>query len=311
MKYNKPVEQIKIGSGMKVNDLVKQMEASGVMGAGRIAKATNIFEKMIKDKDCKVFFGFAGAMVPGGMKNIIIDMLKNDMIDVFVSTGANLTHDMVEALGYRHYQGCANVNDCELNKNKVDRIYDSFMSNEVYEGLEEFFKKHFDDLAKDEMNIKEFLWKLGSLIEHEDSILRVCYEKKIPIFCPALSDSGIGLMIWGHLAQGKKIKVGAFDDLKDILDIAWTTKKAGIFYIGGGVPKNYIQQAMQFAPNAAEYGIQITMDRPEPGGSSGAELREGISWGKMSNTGEFIDVISDVTIALPLIYASIKDRIIK
>jgi len=309
MKHLKPVNQIAVQKGMSVSDLVRQMEASGVMGAGRISRAANIFEKMVKDKDCKVFFGFAGAMVPGGMKSIIIDMLRSHMIDVFVSTGANLTHDLVEALGYRHYQGTSNVDDKKLNKEKVDRIYDSFMPNEVYEGMELFFKEHFDELAKEPMNVKQFLWKLGSMVEHKESILRVCYEEKIPIFCPAIADSGIGLMIWGQLAQGKKMDVNAFDDLKDILDIAWTTKKAGIFYVGGGVPKNYIQQAMQFAPNSADYGIQITMDRPEPGGSSGAELREGISWGKMSVNGEFVDVICDTTIALPLIYAAVKDRV--
>jgi len=116
-------------------------------------------------------------------------------------------------------------------------------------------------------------------------------------------------MIWGNLAKGKKCGVNAFEDLKEMLDIAWTAKKTGVFYIGGGVPKNYIQQAMQFSPNAAEYGIQITMDRPEPGGSSGAELKEGISWGKMNKDAMFVNVICDATIAVPLIYAALKDRL--
>lgn len=302
------VNQITTRKGMTVNELVKQMSSSGVMGAGRIARAVDVFEKMIKDKDCKIFFGFAGAMVPGGMKNIVVDMLNNGWIDVFVTTGANMTHDLVEALGYHHYQGSANVDDKELNKKKIDRIYDSYMPNNVYEGLEDFFAKNFDKL-KDETNIKDFLWKLGSLVPSKDSILRVCYEKKIPIFCPAISDSGIGLMIWGNIAKGKSTKINAFEDLKDMLSIAWDTKKAGIFYVGGGVPKNYIQQAMQFSPKGADYGVQITMDRPEPGGSSGAELREGISWGKMSAKGNFVDLICDATIALPIISAAVKERV--
>jgi len=304
----KPVEQIDVDKELTVNQLVTKMGLSGVMGAGRLAKAVCVFEDMVSDKDCKVFFGLAGAMVPGGMKKVIISMLKVGWIDVLVTTGANLTHDMVEALGYRHHQGHACVNDKELNKKQIDRIYDSFMPNEVYEGLEKFFEEHFDAL-KDETNIKEFLWKLGSLIKSEDSILKVCSEKKIPIFCPALSDSGIGLMIWGHLAKGKKTTVNAFEDMKEILDLAWTCKKAGIFYVGGGVPKNYIQQAMQFSPKGANYGIQVTMDRPEPGGSSGAELREGISWGKMATEGRFDDLICDATIALPIILAAMKERI--
>jgi deoxyhypusine synthase len=306
----KPVKQMDVKAGMSANELVKEMAGSGVMGAGRIAKAVEIAEAMIKQKDCKMFFGLAGAMVPGGMKNIIIDMLKNHFIDVLVVTGANLTHDMVEAIGYRHFQGTPNIDDKELNTKHIDRIYDSFMPNDVYEGLEDFFAKHFDDLAKEKLTIKEFLWKLGSIMPAgKPSILRTCFEEKIPVFCPAIADSGIGLMIWGNLAKGKKIEVGVFDDLKEILSIAWDAKHAGVFYVGGGVPKNYIQQAMQFSPNSAEYGIQITMDRPEPGGSSGAELREGISWGKMSKQGKFVDVICDATIALPLIYAALKERL--
>ncbi len=298
-----PVKQIEIKNNMKVSDLVKEMTESGVMGAGRIGKAVEILREMKDDKDCKKFFGFAGAMVPGGMKKIVIDMLKNGYIDVFVSTGANLTHDLIEALGYHHYKGDADVPDAELNKKKIDRIYDSFMPNKVYEGLEKFMKSL---KIEKEMNIKEFLWEIGKNIKNKDSILRVCYEKKIPIFCPAIADSGIGLMIWGRLAGGEKIKVDAFDDLKEIIDIAWTSKKNGIFYIGGGVPKNYIQQAMQFSKGAS-YGIQVTTDRPEYGGSSGAELREGISWGKMNEKGKFIDVYCDATIALPLIYSAVKE----
>jgi deoxyhypusine synthase len=311
MEHLKKVGQIRIEKGMLADDLVRQMSQSGVMGAGKIAHAADIAEKVIRDKETKLFFGLAGAMVPGGMKHIIIDMLEAGWIDVFVTTGANLTHDLVEALGYYHYQGSAHVSDAELNKQGMDRMYDSFMPNKVYEGLEDFFAKHFDEIAAEKMNIKEFLWKLGSLVPKDrQSMLRTCYEKKIPVFCPAISDSGIGLMVWGHLAKGKKLDVNAFDDLKDILNIAWDDKsRFAVWYCGGGVPKNFIQQAMQFAPKAAEFGIQITMDRPEPGGSSGAELREGISWGKMSERGNFVDVICDTTIALPIITAALKTRL--
>jgi deoxyhypusine synthase len=306
MKNLKAVNHMNIKKRMKVSELIKEMFQSGVMGAGKLAKAVDIFELMIKDKDCKVFFGLAGAMVPGGMKNIVIDLLKNHYIDVFVTTGANLTHDLIEALGYKHYQGSENMNDSELNKKGIDRIYDSFMLNKVYGGLEDFFNKTYDSL-KDETNIKDFLWKLGSLLK-KNSILKTCYEERIPIFCPAISDSGIGLMMWNNLIKNKKNNVNAFDDLNDILDTAWASKKTGVIYIGGGVPKNYIQQAMQFSKGAS-YGIQITMDRPEPGGSSGAPLKEGISWGKLKEKARFVNVICDATIALPIVYACVKDRL--
>ena len=259
-----------------------------------------------KKQGLKVFFGLAGAMVPGGMKNIIIDMINEGFIDVLVTTGAALTHDMGEALGFAHYQGSSDANDAELLQKGLDRIYDAYMPNKIYESMEDFFGKYFEELRKNK-SIKDLLWHLGSLLPAKHpSILRTCYEKKIPLFCPALADSGIGLMIWGQLAKGKTIETTAFDDLKDMLSLAWDAKAAAVFYIGGGVPKNFIQQAMQLSPKSAELGIQITTDRPEFGGSSGAELKEGISWGKMHPEAFHVTVPCDATIALPLIWAAVK-----
>jgi len=302
-----PVKHMRISKGMKASDLVNQMAGSGVMGAGRIANASKIMRSMLTDTECSVFLGVAGAMVPGGMKQIFIDMLNSGKIKVFVTTGANLTHDVFEALGFNHFQGSARTDDAELHKEGIDRIYDTFMKNEVYEKMEDFFKNNFDALSQTK-NIKEFLWKLGELLPDSDSILKVCAEKKIPIFCPGIADSGIGLMIWGRQAEGKKFDLPVFDDMKEIINIAWDSKKNGVIYIGGGLPKNFIQQSMQFSKGAS-YGVQISTDMPQWGGSSGAELREGISWGKMKEQGKYIDVYCDATIALPLIWADVKETL--
>ncbi len=303
----KPVNHITLRKNLTVNALVNEMSKSGVLGAGALAKAVDIFEEMHNDKDCKIFMGIAGAMVPGGMKNIIHEILREKMIDVLVITGANLTHDMIEALGHRHFQGSHMADDNELNKKGLNRIYDSYMPNKSYEDLEDFFSRNYDKL-KSIKSVNELLWKIGELTPN-DSILKLCWQNKIPVFCPALGDSGIGLMFWGLLAKGKSLDVKAFEDLKEIIDIAWTAKKAGVIYIGGGTPKNYIQQAMQLSPHKASYGIQITMDRPEPGGSSGAELKEGISWGKLERNAKFVNLICDATIAMPIIFSAVKDRV--
>ncbi|MDD5651446.1 MAG: deoxyhypusine synthase [Candidatus Nanoarchaeia archaeon] len=297
-----PIQPIKITKGMKVTELVNSLSNCG-FNANKISKAVDILKEAKKEK-CTVFFGFAGAMVPAGMKQVVIDMINDNTINVLVTTGANMTHDLIEALGHKHYQGNANINDAELHKKNIDRIYDVFMKSEVYQDLEVFFDKNFDSL-KDKTTIKEFLWEIGKIINKNDCILTACYKKKVPVFCPALSDSGIGLMIWNNLVKNKKISFNEFEDLKEMLDLAWTEKKKAILYVGGGVPKNYIQQAMQFS-SPALYGIQITTDRPEYGGSSGAELKEGISWGKMSEKGKFVNVYCDATIALPIIYAGFK-----
>ena len=308
MELNK-VKHIKIEKEMKVFELVAEMQKSGVMGAGKIGKASEVILDMFNDKECKVFLGVAGALVPGGMREILIDMLESGRIDVFVCTGAALTHDLVEALGFYHYIGHHLMNDAELNKESYDRMYDSLMPNNVYEPIEKFLDKNIDKFTDKRMNIREFLWILGSLSEKR-SILKICFDKKIPIFCPAIADSGIGLMIWGQLCKNKKIEVDAFDDLKEIIDISWAAKKRGVIYLGGGTPKNYIQQAMQFS-KGADYAVQITTDRPEPGGSSGAPLKEGISWGKLYEKSKYVDVFCDVTIALPLIWGFVKEKIFK
>lgn len=315
------IEHIDITDRMSVKELVESMRGMG-FGARNIGRASEIMDKMFSDKECKVFLGVAGAMVPAGMKKIFLDML--DRVDVFVTTGANLTHDLIEVLGEVHYQGDESADDSALNKEGVDRIYNVFMKDSVYEKLEDFFEKNFDEL-KNCRSIKDFLWKLGEILSRnsaklcplahpkelkmqDESILQKCYEKKIPIFCPGIADSGIGLMMWGRIAEGKgKTNVDVFSDMNDIIDIAWTAEKRGIIYLGGGVPKNFIQQSLQFS-KGADYGIQITTDRMEPGGSSGAPLKEGISWGKMAKTGEFVDVFCDATIALPLIFGSVKDK---
>jgi len=283
-----------------VRDLTNQFNNLGFQ-AKKLAQATNIIEEMFNDKDCTVFLGLAGAMVPAGMKQIIIDLINNNQIDVLVTTGANLTHDLIEALGHKHVQGSEKADDKELNKQEINRIYNVYMENKVYKDLEDFFNKHFKELSQ-LTSTSEFLNLLGKLAP-KDSILKAAYNQNIPIFCPALSDSGIGLMF-----LDKKINLNEFNDLNKIVNISWTSKRKGVIYIGGGVPKNYIQQSMQFT-KGADYAVQITMDRPEIGGSSGAELKEGISWNKLQKTGKYVNLTCDATIALPIIHTSIKQKL--
>ncbi|MCH7850715.1 MAG: deoxyhypusine synthase family protein [Nanoarchaeota archaeon] len=260
----KKINAIKITKNQLVTDLVAQMKEAG-FGARKIGIASNIANKMFSEQDCKVFLGLAGAMVPAGMKQILIDLINKKHIDVLVTTGANLTHDLIEALGDEHYH-CDTWNDDEFQKKGYDRMYNVFMKNEVYEKLENFFESNWEEL-KSTTNLKDFIKKIGELLpENSNSILKACYNNSVDIYSPALADSGIGLMVWGRIASGKKISIDAFDDMKEIIDTAWTAKKKGVIYIGGGTPKNFIQQSLQFS-SGADYGIQITTDSAASGGS--------------------------------------------
>lgn len=296
------IKQVETKKDMKVSELIKEMSNAG-FGARKIGIASNIVKEMFNEKECQVFMGLAGAMVPAGMQQIIVNLIKLKKIDVLVTTGANLTHDLIEALGDAHYH-CDTWDDEEFNKKGYDRIYNVLMKNKVYEKLEIFFEKNWDKL-KEATDIQEFIMKIGEILPKDSkSILRACYENNVPIYCPAIADSGIGLMIWGRIASGKNINIDAFLDMKKIIDTSWTSKLKGVIYIGGGTPKNFIQQSLQFS-SGANYGIQITTDSVEGGGSSGAPLEEGKSWGKLKHNAKFVDVRCDATIALPLIFNDI------
>lgn len=301
IKNMEPVHHVKTKAGMNTKELLEEYEQCGVMGAGRIGKAYRVMRKMFKEKN-KIFLGIAGCMVPGGMKETIHQILSSGKINVFVTTGAMLTHDTIEAIGEKHYKGNAYANDAELNEKGIDRMWDSFMKNEVYIKLEKFVKENQKEIEKAE-SVGEILTILGKKLP-ENSILNICYRKKIELFCPAFEDCGIALMIWG---LGIRPKTDMLKDLDKMMKIAWESKQNAIIYVGGGVPKNYIQQALQLA-NPAKYAVQITTDFPHWGGSSGAELREGISWGKLAKNAEYANVYCDATIALPLLWSSVQEK---
>ncbi|TXT66957.1 MAG: putative deoxyhypusine synthase 1 [Promethearchaeota archaeon] len=300
----KKVNQINITQQTSIRSLISSLKNTG-FNAKRLANACEIYERMLHDPECIKFFGLAGAMVPVGMQRIIHDFLDEGYIDILVTTGANLTHDIAEALGYHHLQGNVDVeqlDDAGLHKDQMNRIYDVFLPNKVYEGIEDFVSQL--DLPSNEMPIHEFLKLLGDqLPSNQNSILKIAAEKNIPIFCPAFTDSGLALQLGFH---HRKLNLNHFTDMLKLIDLAWDAKTSGVCIVGGGVPKNFIFQSLQFCPTSAKYAIQITMDRPEPGGLSGATLSEAVSWGKVHEYAEHSMVIADATIVLPLLLWYLK-----
>ncbi|MFX1325851.1 MAG: deoxyhypusine synthase family protein [Promethearchaeota archaeon] len=302
----KEVNQLKISEETNIVELIKSLKNSG-FNAKRLALACEIYNDMVQDEQCVKFFGLAGALVPAGMQRVIYDFIKEGFIDILVTTGANLTHDLAEALGFHHLQGdsinISDFDDSNLHKAEMNRIYDIIMPNNVYKGIENFIKDL--SILDKQMPVSAFLHFLGSqLPKKSQSILKICEEKSIPIFCPAFTDSGLALQLGFH---HQNLNLNHFKDMLEMVNLTWDAKKAGVCIVGGGVPKNFIMQSLQFCPNSAEYAIQITMDRPEPGGLSGATLREAISWGKVNENARYSTVISDATIALPLILWFLKE----
>lgn len=318
MKHKKSehtVSHIKVQEKQNINELVKEFEKSGVFGPGRVAEAVNIYYEMLKEK-ATVFLGLAGALVPGGMKQVIVDMIREDMVHVLVSTGANMTHDLVEAFGGKHVREIKYSTDKELRDKGIDRIYDAFIEDQSFMIFEDHIQPIFEDIWEEKKNEKgllaistsELLKEIGKRVESTNSIVRAAYEKDVPIFVPALSDSILGLQLW-LFSQTHKVLIDDMGDLGHIQKIAWDVEKAGAFFLGGGVPKNYIFQSRLMSPKTFDYAIQITMDRVETGGLSGASLSEAISWGKVDQKSKMVTVVGDVTLVLPLIYGATLERI--
>ncbi len=303
-KILRKVNQFEITENTDILELIQSLKDTG-FNAKRLALACEIYKEMINKLGCVKFFGLAGALIPAGFQNIIYEFISEGYIDVLVTTGASLTHDLAEALGFQHLQGNFEIDkldDKYLHKKEINRIYDVFMPNDVYKGIEDFVSKL--EIPDNQMSVSSFLKFVGKrLPKNSNSILRACYDKNIPIFCPAFTDSGLAMQLGFH---NQKLNLNHFKDMLEMVNIAWDAKFAGICIVGGGVPKNFIMQSLQFCPNSATYAIQITMDRPEPGGLSGASLREAISWGKINEKAKYSTIISDATIALPIILWFLK-----
>jgi len=304
-----PVIQAKVRAGMTVGELVEEYGKSRAYNAGSLWHAVNIYEKMLRDKTVVKFFGFAGAMVPAGMGGIVSDLIEQGHIDVLVSTGANLTHDTIEAIGCRHYHGTEVCDDVKLREEEINRIYDVFLPSDAFVKFEEFLQDVFGQIPDGTtISISDMIRLIGENLD--TGILATAAKKEIPIYCPAVQDSMIGLQYWMY-NQMHNVTVDAFADMNGLMDICFSAEKTGAMLIGGGVPKNYIFQSMLMTPNGFDYAIQLTGDRPDLGGLSGATLEEAKSWGKLTGEATSQTVYGDATINMPLIVAATLERLEK
>jgi len=298
------VRQMMIKAGMSVDELVSGMEGCA-FGARRLAEAVNIYSTMLYEDHTK-FFTLSGAMVPAGMRNIISNLILNGHIDVLVTTGANMVHDLIESFS-SHRLGNPEAEDICLRQEGISRIYDVYVTDEQFVAFEELMQDIFPE-GDDPISGIQLLKHIGEQISDRHSILRAAADRDIPIFCPALSDSMIGLQAW-LFRQTRKLNLDALSEVRDIVDICYSAKKAGIVIVGGGVPKNFSLQSMLVTPNSFELAVQLTTDHPEPGGLSGATLSEAISWGKISSNARYVTVYGDATINLPLMVAASLSRL--
>lgn len=313
---SKPVQHMKLQPNMTVNQLVQQFGGSGSFGAGRLAEACDAYEKMVRDEKCTVFLALAGALVPSGMRTVIADLMKRRLIDALVSTGANMVHDLIEATGGHHYRGHWFVDDYLLYKYHICRIYDVFVTEDDFVKADQALVLMFDQIAKETkgkpLSTNELMREIGKRLKDKNSIVRSAYESEVPIFLPAMRDSEFAYIHRVHQrrsAPGKALIVDAFQEVPELLDITERSKSLGMICLGGGVPRNSVQHAALMTGMGMDYSVIITMDRPEPGGLSGSTIEETVSWGKVKQKANKVMVISDATIAFPLMTAAVLERL--
>jgi deoxyhypusine synthase len=296
---------MQLKKGLTVGTLVSEMSNCGVLGAGKVATAAGLAKEMFSDKDYTVFLTLAGPLIPGGLRQIIRDLIDQEFVNVVVTTGANMVHDMVEGLGYSHCVGTFLAEDEELKKEDIGRIGDIYIGQEAFKSLEEWIYKALDSIPEEKrehISISELLFEIGNRLQDPESILVTAARKGVPIVSPGFIDSIAGFHLW-MFGQDKKLIVDPLLDVNKIVNVVYEARKVGIIILGGGWPKHFALFANTFR-EGVDLAIQITMDRPEPGGLSGASLKEAISWGKVKPEGKEVTVICDVTIAFPLIIAS-------
>ena len=311
-----PVKHVRINGKITVDQLIQQFKNSGSFGAGRLSTACDIYERMLRDENCTVFLSLAGALVPAGMRFLIADLIRKRLIDVVVSTGANMVHDAIEALGGHHYKGHWNVDDNLLYKYHIYRIYDVFVPEEDFTKMDYRLAEMYEEIAAENggkaLSSKDFTWELGKRLEDPNSILRAAYEAKVPIFLPAVRDSEFGYIHWLHASREKcqnRLALDAFKDVPQIVEICKRSPRNGMIVLGGGVPRNTVQSAALASKKGMDYAIIITMDRPETGGLSGSTLEETISWGKVKSKANKVMVIGDAMTLFPIIVASVMERL--
>ena len=315
---DKPVEHIDITS-FDSRKIIESMDKMSFTSRDT-ARASSIFNEMLSDKNCTTFLTLAGSTSAAGCMKIYSDMVKYNMIDVIVATGASIIDmDFFEALGFRHYQGSQFQDDAQLRENYIDRIYDTYIDEEELQTCDNTICNIADNLEPRPYTSREFIKEIGKYLKtnakKKNSLIETAYDNNVPIFCPAFTDSsaGFGLVMHQEKNQKKCITIDSIREFRELTEIKIKSKCSGLFMIGGGVPKNFVQDTVVCAEllgknvDMHKYAVQITVADTRDGACSSSTLREASSWGKVDVSKEQM-VFAEATSVLPLIASDAYHR---
>ena len=315
---NKTVEHIDITSfdSRKIIDSMKKMSFT----SRDTANAAGIFNEMISDNNCSIFLTLAGSTSAAGCMNLYTDLVKYNMVDAIVATGASIIDmDFFEALGFKHYQGSQFQDDTELRNNYIDRIYDTYIDEEELQTCDKTICDIANSLKPKAYTSREFIKEIGKYLKtnakKKNSLIETAYDNNVPIFCPAFTDSSAGFGLVMHQEQNptSHITIDSIREFRELTEIKLQSKQSGLLMIGGGVPKNFVQDTVVCAEllgkkvDMHKYAVQITVADTRDGACSSSTLKEASSWGKVDVTKEQM-VFAEATSVLPLIASDAYHR---
>jgi len=317
-----PIKMLDLSSKASIGELVEGFSSTSFQ-ARRLSQCVDIFRKMTdNDGSHTVLLGMSGALVAAGLRKLISDLVKLRLVDVITTTGAVVYQDFYQAMGYKHFRGDPNSDDVLLHSYMIDRIYDTYVDEDKFRETDVNIGKIMESLEPRKYSTREFLSILGERCQHdEDSILGNAYKAGVPVYCPAIADSSIGIGLSTAYKRQREsgrsmdemFHLDTIRDNYEIAQIVHMSKATAAIYLGGGVPKNYINDAIVMADmlygeqDGHEYAFQITMDRAEWGGLSGSTLGEAQSWGKIDAEATHSMVHVELSVALPLIVGAVME----
>jgi deoxyhypusine synthase len=285
-----------------------------------LARATELFNMMLKDSSCSNILTLAGSTSAGGCMKVYADMIKYNMVDAIVATGASIVDmDFFEALGFKHYQGTPFIDDQFLRKNYIDRIYDTYIDEKDLQNCDNVIYKIANSLEARPYSSREFIWEMGKYLKKnakkKESLIELAYDHNVPIFCPAFTDSsaGFGLVLHQVKNPKKHMTMDSIADFKELTDIKIKAGTTGLLMIGGGVPKNFVQDTVVCAEilgkevDMHKYAVQVTVADSRDGACSSSTLKEACSWGKVDTTYEQM-VFAEATSVIPLLASDAYHR---
>lgn len=311
-----PTRPLVIDNKKSVAALLEKMQ--GISFQGRtLATAYQIWKAMLGDR-VMIMMGMSGAMVPAGMRRLVVYLIKNRLIDCLVSTGANFFHDIYETFGNYHFISSPEADDVLLQKNLIDRIYDTLADEEKFREHDEWIGAFASTLDQSRpYTTREFLYLIGKELARyakEDGIVTAAAKARVPLYCPAIGDSSIGIGIAENRHLGKNSF--SFDVIGDVLEtahLAADSPASAVIYFGGGTPKNFTNQTevtatfIRDSHNGHKYAMQIITDAAHWGGLSGCTFEEAQSWGKIAYDAKMVTCHCDSTIAMPMLVTALSE----